>query len=109
MGTVMSYALALAADRPAPAGILAFSGFVPVVEGWHPELESRSGLRVFLAHGRADPVMEVGFARRARELLEGAGLEVEYHESDVAHQIDPGHIPAAAAWLARTPGLASHS
>src|ERR1700722_13066432 len=42
MGTVMSYALALGADRPAPAGILAFSGFIPTVEGWQPSLEDRA-------------------------------------------------------------------
>src|SRR5579862_444372 len=29
MGCVMSYALSLGVDRPAPAGILGFSGFVP--------------------------------------------------------------------------------
>ena len=34
MGAVMSYSLGLAAGRPPPAGILGFSGFVPVVEGW---------------------------------------------------------------------------
>src|ERR1700710_972862 len=34
MGSVMSYAMALGADRPAVAGILAFSGFVPVGGGW---------------------------------------------------------------------------
>jgi phospholipase/carboxylesterase len=43
--------------------------------------------------------MEVGFARRARELLEGAGLDVDYHESDAAHQIDPAHVPAAVEWV----------
>jgi phospholipase/carboxylesterase len=105
MGTVMSYALGLGADRPAPAGILAFSGFVPTVEGWEPELASRPAVRAFVAHGRTDPIMEIGFARRARELLEGGGLEVEYHESDAAHQIDPAHLPAATAWLAKTLAL----
>ena len=74
MGSVMSYSLGLGADRPRPAGILAFSGFVPVVEGWEPDLAGRAGTRVFIAHGRNDPVMEVGFARRARDLLEGGGL-----------------------------------
>src|SRR5579863_6282804 len=34
MGAVMSYALGLGPGRPAPAGILAFSGFIPAVEGW---------------------------------------------------------------------------
>ncbi len=33
MGSVMSYALGLGPDRPAPAGILAFSGFVPSSRG----------------------------------------------------------------------------
>jgi phospholipase/carboxylesterase len=99
MGSVMSYSLGLGPDRPAPAGILAFSGFVPVVDGWEPDLEGRRGLPVFIAHGRRDPVMEVSFARRARELLETAGLEVEYHESDAAHHIDPAHVPPAVAWL----------
>lgn len=99
MGTVMSYAMALGADRPPVAGVLAFSGFVPVVDGWQPSLGDRLGTRAFIAHGRADPIMEVGFARRAHELLEAGGLEVEYHESDVGHQIDPVHLSAAAEWL----------
>ncbi len=99
MGAVMSYALGLSAERPAPAGILAFSGFIPTVEGWQPELASRAGLPVFIAHGRRDPVIGVEFAHRARALLEAGGLEVRYYESDAAHHIDPVHIPAAVRWL----------
>lgn len=102
MGAVMSYAMALGADRPAVAGILAFSGFVPVVEGWEPELEDRRETRAFIAHGRADSVIEVGFGQRARDLLEAAGLEVEYRESDVAHQVDPSQLAEAVAWLDQT-------
>src|SRR6478735_7255073 len=37
MGSVMSYSLGLGPDRPAPAGIMAFSGFIPTVEGWQPD------------------------------------------------------------------------
>jgi len=99
MGSVMSYALGLGGDRPRPAGILAFSGFIPTVEGWEPDLETRQGLRVFVAHGRSDPIMDVAFARAARERLEAGGLDVEYHESDAAHHIDPAHLRAAVAWL----------
>jgi phospholipase/carboxylesterase len=102
MGSVMSYALGLGPDRPAPAGILAFSGFVPTVDGWQPDLASRTGTRAFIAHGRHDPIMDVAFARRAHELLSGAGLPVEYHESDAAHHIDPAHVPAAVDWLGAT-------
>jgi phospholipase/carboxylesterase len=102
MGSVMSYALGLAGERPTPAGILAFSGFVPTVEGWQPDLASRPDLPVFIAHGRRDPIMNVDFARRAQALLQAGGLPVEYHESDAAHHIDPDHVPAAIRWLADT-------
>jgi len=100
MGSVMSYSLGLAGERPSPAGILAFSGFIPSVEGWQPDLGSRAGLPVFIAHGRRDPIMDVAFARRADELLTAAGLPVSYHESDAGHHIDPSHIPSAIQWLA---------
>ena len=99
MGSVMSFALGLAGGRPAPAGILAFSGFVPTVEGWQPGLANRAGLPIFIAHGRRDPIMDVSFARKARELLEAAGLKVDYHESDAAHHIDAEHVQLAARWL----------
>ncbi len=104
MGSVMSYALGLAGDRPTPAGLLAFSGFIPTVDGWQPDLPSRGNLPVFIAHGRQDPVMDVAFARRARELLEAGGLPVTYLESDAAHHIDPAHVPAATRWLAAAVG-----
>jgi phospholipase/carboxylesterase len=105
MGSVMSYALGLDGARPAPAGILAFSGFVPTVEGWTPDVAGRAaaGLKAFVAHGRRDPVMDVAFARQARDLLEAGGIDVEYHESDAAHHIDPQHVPSAVRWLADAP------
>jgi phospholipase/carboxylesterase len=105
MGSVMSYALGLAPERPAPAGILAMSGFIPTVEGWQPDLAGRRHVRVLIAHGRNDPVMDVGFARAARETLESGGLDVSYHESDAAHQIDAAHVPAAVDWVAATLAL----
>ena len=109
MGAVMSYALGLGADRPAPGGILAFSGFVPTVEGWQPALSDRGGVRAFIAHGRRDPVIGIEFARRARELLRDGGLEVDYHESDAAHQIDAVSAARAVDWLAQVlPATGGH-
>jgi phospholipase/carboxylesterase len=99
MGSVMSYSLGLGPGRPKPAGILAFSGFIPVVDGWQPELAGREDVGAFIAHGRNDPVMAIDFARSARDLLTAGGLAVEYHESDAAHHIDPAHVPAAVRWL----------
>jgi len=97
MGSVMSYALGLGPDRPAPAGILAFSGFVPTVDGWHPDIPRPT--KVFVAHGRRDPIMEIEFARTAELLLRNAGMEVEYEESDAGHWIDPRAATRATDWL----------
>lgn len=99
MGAVMSYSLGLAAGRPAPAGILAHSGFIPTVEGWQPDLPTRTDLPVLLTHGTADPIMSVDFARSADALLRAGGLPVKYVETDAAHVIDQAHAQAAIAWV----------
>jgi phospholipase/carboxylesterase len=104
MGAVMSYALALGADRPPPAGVMAFSGFIPVVEGWQAHPGDRTALRVLIAHGRDDPVIAVDFARRARAQLAAASLLVDYHESPGGHEIIPAHILPARAWLGQRLG-----
>jgi phospholipase/carboxylesterase len=101
MGCVMSHAMALSAERPVPAGVLGYSGFIPTVPGWEPALDGRSQMHAFIAHGSNDPVIDVSFGRLAAETLTGAGIEVEYHESEIAHHIDPRGLPAAAAWLDR--------
>jgi phospholipase/carboxylesterase len=99
MGCVMSHAVALGRGRPSPAGILAMSGFIPTVDGWEPELASRSGLPVFVTHGSRDPVISVEFARDARARLEAAGLVVSYHEHGGGHHIDPPTLPLMRDWL----------
>jgi phospholipase/carboxylesterase len=104
MGSVMSYAMGLAAERPPVAGILAFSGFVPTVEGWEPSLADRADTRAFVSHGRNDPVISVEFAERARELLSAGGLDVTYRESELGHQIDPAHLREASSWLGEVLG-----
>ncbi|HUO69581.1 MAG TPA: phospholipase [Solirubrobacteraceae bacterium] len=99
MGTVMSYALGLGPERPAPAGILAFSGFIPTLDAWRPDLSRAGKTRVFIAHGRNDPVIGVEFARRAREVLQAAGFALDYRESGAAHNIDPPDLARAMQWL----------
>jgi len=98
-GAVMAYALGLGNGRPRPAAILAFSGFVPSVEGFELDLGSRAQLPVAIAHGSLDPVIGVGFGRQARTLLEEAGLEVGYREDPVGHTISPGGLAQAVSVL----------
>ena len=101
-GSVMAYALGLGVGRPRPAGVLAMSGFIPVVEGFELDLEGRRGLPVAIAHGTHDPVITVQFGHEARDRLSAAGLDVLYRESPIGHGVDPRGIDELRGWLART-------
>jgi phospholipase/carboxylesterase len=94
-GAVMAYALALGAGRPRPAAVLAFSGFIPSVEGFDLALADRAGLPVFISHGSVDPVISVGFGRDARDRLSAAGLAVTYREDPMGHTISPAALALA--------------
>jgi phospholipase/carboxylesterase len=92
-GAVMSYALALAAERPRPAAIVAFSGFVPTVPGY--ELDVSAPPPVAIGHGVYDPVIPVEWGRRAHALLP----EALYREYPLPHAIDPRYLEEVTAWL----------
>ena len=100
-GCVMSHALAYAAERPRPAGVVGFSGFIPEVEGLELDLEGRGGLPVFIAHGTYDSVITVDFGRDARDRLEAAGVDVVYREEPVDHTISMEAASEARGVLAR--------
>lgn len=99
-GAVMSHALALAEDRPRPAGVLAMSGFIPTVEELEVDLEAAAGLPVFVAHGSHDPVIGVEWGRDARDRLTAAGADLTYRETPIPHGVDPAVVPDIRDWLA---------
>jgi phospholipase/carboxylesterase len=99
-GAVMSYAMGLGDGRPKPAGLVAFSGFIPVVDGFSlaGDLE---GYPLAIGHGTLDPVIQVEFGRRAHAALEAAGCDVLYRESPMGHTIDPAFLSDdVRPWLA---------
>lgn len=107
-GAAMSFALGFGPGRPAPAGILALSGFLPHVRGHEPVLEGRAGYPVALGHGAADPVIPIAFAHAARERLLAEGVELRYRETPgMGHTIDPRFVPELRAWLAARTGRAA--
>lgn len=105
-GSVMSYALALGAGRPSPAGLLAMSGFIPEVDGFDLDLE-RPGLPIAITHGTLDPIIGVEFGRHARQRLEASGNRLLYRESPVGHGIDPAVLGDLRAWLSAATELAA--
>ena len=103
-GGVMSYSLGLDGARPQPAGLLAMSSFIPMVDGWQPDLEARKTMPVMITHGEMDPVIPVEFGWKARDLLAEAGLPVTYLESRMPHTIDPRVIPQLQEWVGERTG-----
>jgi phospholipase/carboxylesterase len=101
-GGVMSYAVAFGAGRPAPAGILAMSCFMPTVDGLELDLTDRQGYPVAIAHGTLDQVIPLEFGRQARDRLLEAGAEVLYRESPVPHTLDPRELPTFTEWVRST-------
>ena len=97
-GALMALDSGLRTDRKL-AGILCMSG--GLYEADLPDLRPRAGLPVLIAHGSADDVVPVNHARRARRVLEDAGLEVEYHEYPMAHQVATEEAEAVRDFLER--------
>jgi phospholipase/carboxylesterase len=97
-GGVMAYSLGLGAGRPRPAAIVAFSSFIPRVEGFELDL-SPPFPPIAIGHGTLDPTIEVEWGRRARALLEAAGAEVRYRETPMFHQIDPQFVREVSSWI----------
>jgi phospholipase/carboxylesterase len=97
-GAVMSISVGLGRGRPRPAAITAFSGFIPVVEGW--ELDTEQPFPpIAIGHGTYDPIIPLEFAQRTLALLEAAGAEVLYRESPMQHAIDPAFVAELRPWL----------
>jgi phospholipase/carboxylesterase len=99
MGAVMTYSFGLGKGRPRPAALIAFSGFIPTVEGFGLDLSSSPP--VAIGHGTYDPIIPVDFGRRARTLLEEAGASVLYREYPLPHAIDPSFLMELRPWLVR--------
>jgi phospholipase/carboxylesterase len=98
-GGVMSYALGLAADRPAPRAIVAMSSFIPTVDGL--ELELERDVPEAIAHGTLDPIIGVEWGRDARDRLTEAGSEPLYREYQMGHTVHPDFLEDARDFIHR--------
>src|SRR5262249_56195173 len=72
----------------------------PRVRGWKRDPRQKRGMPVYITHGAYDPVIPVGFGRRARDLLMEGGLYVTYRETRIQHSIDFQLIPEMREWVA---------
>jgi phospholipase/carboxylesterase len=96
-GAVMALSVGLGEGRPRPAAVIAFSGFVPQVEGW--SFGGEPWPAIAMGHGTLDPIIPVEFAHRSRDRLIAAGATVLYRESLMGHAIDPEFVRDLRAFV----------
>ena len=77
------------------AGIVVMSG--ALFEADLPPL--RKEQRVLIVHGKLDEMIDVNRARRARRVLEDHGLEPEYHEFAMGHQVTMESIAVVSEFI----------
>ena len=94
-----SMALAAALKRPRDfAGAIALSGLCKP-EMLPEDAGSVQGLKIFMSHGRFDPVIPIAQARASRDLLTPLGLDLLYKEYDMPHAIAEPCLEDLASWL----------
>jgi phospholipase/carboxylesterase len=83
------------------AGLIAISGYLFAPETLGAALRGGRDRSVLLLHGSYDDVMPVDGGRLARDVLEAAGLEPEYHELPLGHQLSQETLGLVRAFLER--------
>lgn len=100
-GGGLAYRIALAEPRRF-AGLAALS--TSLSDELAGTLEPGDGvgdLPVLVQHGENDPMIDVDRARQARERLRAIGVEPEYHEYPMGHEIGQQSARDLSAWLER--------
>jgi len=81
-------------------GIMALSSYLPLSHTLDDELSPAAKYTpVFMAHGRQDDVVALRYGRQSMEQLEARGMQVEWHEYDMAHSVCMEEIIHIRQWL----------
>ncbi len=85
-GAAMSYALAAYYPHLIKR-VIALAGFLPRSESVPGPYRALNGKNIYIAHGTKDDTVPLHFATEAVRILESAGAQVTYCESDVGHKL----------------------
>lgn len=97
-GAVMAGALLLTRPLAAAATIM-LSGYLPLDQRLAIDEAALAGRPVFVAHGLADPLIPIAWAREARDYLGRVGTALTYREYPITHVISPDELAQVAEWL----------
>ncbi len=83
-------------------GILALSTYLPLSKTLQAEADAAAkATPIFMAHGRADPVIPHAFGRASADELLRQGYTLEWHDYAMPHSVCPEEIRDIEQWLTR--------
>ncbi len=82
--------------------LVGLSGYLPLAASTAAERSDANALvPIFLAHGRADPMIGLERATASRDALRALGYAVDWHEYPMAHSVCMEEIADLQRWLQR--------
>lgn len=82
-------------------GILALSTYLPLAGSLAREASVAAlSTPLFMAHGRADPIIPYALGRASAQKLAGADYQVEWREYAMPHSVCPDEVDDIRRWLA---------
>ncbi|HET7086437.1 MAG TPA: PHB depolymerase family esterase [Rhizomicrobium sp.] len=98
-GGIMSASVALSAPTKAAGfGILSGRILPEVLPAVQPG-PALGQLRAFVSHGVQDQTLGIHFARNAKQVLDGFGVPLAYHEYAAGHALNPAMLDDFTQWL----------
>jgi phospholipase/carboxylesterase len=83
-------------------GILALSTYLPLAQSLQAEADAAAKhTPIFMAHGRADPVIPCDFGHASAQELLRQGYALEWHDYAMPHSVCPEEISDIEQWLKR--------
>lgn len=84
------------------AGLAGLSGYMPLADTTAAERHSANrDTPVFMAHGRNDGVVTMARGTAGRDLLQGLGQPLEWHDYPMEHSVCIEEVQALQQWLLR--------
>ena len=84
------------------AGLAGLSGYLPLASTTAAERHDANTLTpMFLAHGRNDGMVPMARGVAARDLLQGLGQPIEWHDYPMEHSVCIEEVQALQKWLAK--------
>jgi phospholipase/carboxylesterase len=84
------------------AGLAGLSGYLPIASTTAAERKDANALTpIFLAHGKRDPVIDIGRAISSRDALKQLGYGIEWHEYPMEHSVSAEEVADLQRFLLR--------